>query len=261
MKKLRVYELAKELNVDARILLTFLQGRGSAASSTLSMVELDKEELARQHFGKGSGVAPGGARLVGRIRREGPSPATQEPTPAAQSPAPAAPPAAGPPRHPRPAERRPLTATGPSAGEPRVAAPSRLWPIPGACGVPAGARAGRAGGGDPDRRTPHPGGGTSGHAGRTGGAPAARPPRSRRRALPSPVRQTGVGSGCSRCAPGRSGRQAGAGSGQGSHRSGASGCRASAPAITSLRIGAGRQAAAGSVARPRWRARGAARPA
>ncbi|MEW6046230.1 MAG: translation initiation factor IF-2 N-terminal domain-containing protein, partial [Bacillota bacterium] len=98
MKKIRVYQLAKELNVDARLLLTFLQSRGSAASSTLSMVELEEEEVARQHFGKGSTLVPGGARLVGRVQREKPQPPQAAPPVAAPAQAGAQPAAAAPAR-------------------------------------------------------------------------------------------------------------------------------------------------------------------
>lgn len=134
MKKLRVYELAKELNVDARILLTFLKGRGSAASSTLSMVELDKEELARQHFGKGSTIPPGGARLVGRVQREPARPAASAPqaeTKATPAPAATAPGTAG-----RPG-------ASPAAQAPRAASAGPA-PAPAAQAVPRAAAPGQA---------------------------------------------------------------------------------------------------------------------
>ncbi|WP_324717755.1 translation initiation factor IF-2 [Carboxydochorda subterranea] len=114
MKKLRVYQLAKELNVDAKMLLAFLQGRGSAASSTLSMVELDEEEVARRQFGKGTGAGEiKGARLVGRVQRAQPAPA------------PAPPPATAPVA---PAREAP-------AARPAPVAPSRATPV--TAGVPA----------------------------------------------------------------------------------------------------------------------------
>jgi len=61
MAKIRIHELAKELNVQNKDILGFLQGKGIAAKAAQSSVEEDVAQLVRRTFGRGAQSASGKA--------------------------------------------------------------------------------------------------------------------------------------------------------------------------------------------------------
>ena len=52
MAKIRVFELAKELNVDGKVILEFLQKKDGEVKSQLSSLEEDSAKIVREKFGK-----------------------------------------------------------------------------------------------------------------------------------------------------------------------------------------------------------------
>ena len=50
MKKVRVYELAKELNLESKTLVDFLVELGADIKNHMSTVESDIAEMVREHF-------------------------------------------------------------------------------------------------------------------------------------------------------------------------------------------------------------------
>lgn len=52
MAKIRVFELAKELNVDGKEILEFLQKKDGEVKSQLSSLEEDSARIVREKFGK-----------------------------------------------------------------------------------------------------------------------------------------------------------------------------------------------------------------
>ncbi|MEY9849765.1 translation initiation factor IF-2 [Streptacidiphilus sp. MAP5-3] len=144
MAKVRVYELAKDLGVESKVVMAKLQELGEfvrSASSTIEAPVVRKLELA---FGGGSapaksasgssgkpaapkpagaGPKPGAPRPAAP-RPPAPKPAAAAPRPAAATEAPAAPAA--------PAAPRPAAAPGPRPAAPRPAAPAAEFTAPAA---------------------------------------------------------------------------------------------------------------------------------
>ena len=50
MKKIRVYELAKELDLESKVLVEFLNDLGADVASHMSTIEDDIAEMLRDHF-------------------------------------------------------------------------------------------------------------------------------------------------------------------------------------------------------------------
>ncbi len=50
MKKIRIYELAKELDLESKVLITFLNDLGAEVSSHMSSIDGDIAEMIRDHF-------------------------------------------------------------------------------------------------------------------------------------------------------------------------------------------------------------------
>ncbi|MCC8150903.1 MAG: translation initiation factor IF-2 N-terminal domain-containing protein, partial [Lachnospiraceae bacterium] len=74
MTKVRVYEIAKELNVSNKEIIDFLSGHNIEAKSHSSSLEDDAVSLIRGHYGKKSSVAaePSDAKSEGEEKRERP---------------------------------------------------------------------------------------------------------------------------------------------------------------------------------------------
>ena len=55
MAKTKIFELAKELGLPSRDILTFLQNKGVEAKAAQSSIEEDAVQAVRKHFGKSEG--------------------------------------------------------------------------------------------------------------------------------------------------------------------------------------------------------------
>ncbi len=69
MGKIRVHELAKELNVESKKMVDYLQKQGCNIKNHMSIMDEKAEELARRYFGKADAV-PGFRPTVKRIKKE-----------------------------------------------------------------------------------------------------------------------------------------------------------------------------------------------
>lgn len=69
MGKIRVHELAKELNVESKKMVEYLQKQGCNIKNHMSIMDNNAEELARRYFGKADAV-PGFKPTVKRIKKE-----------------------------------------------------------------------------------------------------------------------------------------------------------------------------------------------
>ena len=63
MAKIKVHELAKELEVQSKDILSFLQGKGIEAKAAQSSIDEEASQLVRKAFGKGAKSAPGKAEV------------------------------------------------------------------------------------------------------------------------------------------------------------------------------------------------------
>ncbi len=63
MAKVKVHELAKELEVQSKDILSFLQGKGIEAKAAQSSIDEEASQLVRKAFGKGAKSAPGKAEV------------------------------------------------------------------------------------------------------------------------------------------------------------------------------------------------------
>ncbi|GEL94327.1 translation initiation factor IF-2 [Cellulomonas composti] len=147
MAKLRVYELAKELGVDSKKIMTTLTEMGEFVRSASSTIEPPVVRKLRDTFPASGGGAPEPAAKPASAR-----PAT--PAPAAPAPAPAAAPVAAAPAAAVPAPAAPAPAApAPAAPAPsRPAAPAAPAPV-----APAARAAGSStGGGAPRPGAPRP---------------------------------------------------------------------------------------------------------
>ena len=68
MAKIRVHELAKELDVQNKDILSFLQGKGVEAKAAQSSVDEDAARLVRKAFG--GGAPSGDAKAAAPSKRE-----------------------------------------------------------------------------------------------------------------------------------------------------------------------------------------------
>ncbi|MEO3756447.1 translation initiation factor IF-2 [Streptomyces sp. B6B3] len=183
MAKVRVYELAKELGVESKVVMAKLQELGEFVRSASSTIEAPVVRKLTDAFGNGGGRKP--AR-PGAARPAAPRPGAETPKPAAPRPGGAAPR----PGAPRPAGPKPGAKPRPAAPEftqptGDTAPPKPAGPRPG--GTPAAPRPGgapsAAGGpgapGAPSRSGPKPsGGGPKPSGGKPGGGgpkPGGRP--------------------------------------------------------------------------------------
>ncbi|WP_432458072.1 translation initiation factor IF-2 [Cellulomonas iranensis] len=172
MAKVRVYELAKELGVDSKTLMTKLNELGEFVRSASSTIEPPVVRKLRDTY-----PAAGGGR-GGSSRPAAPKPAAATPAPARPA-APAAPAAEAPgaPAPAAPAAPAPAAPAAPAAQAPAAAAPAPA-PAPAARPAPAtpGARpAPQAPAARPGASRPAQGGGASGGARPGAPRPAARP--------------------------------------------------------------------------------------
>ena len=71
MAKIKVHELAKELEVQSKDIIGFLQGKGIEAKAAQSSIDEDAIRLVRGAFGKGVKNAPGGRNGEKRDGRNG----------------------------------------------------------------------------------------------------------------------------------------------------------------------------------------------
>ena len=69
MGKIRVHELAKELNVESKKMVDYLQKQGCNIKNHMSIMDEKAEDLARRYFGKADAV-PGFRPTVKRIKKE-----------------------------------------------------------------------------------------------------------------------------------------------------------------------------------------------
>lgn len=69
MGKIRVHELAKELNVESKKMVEYLQKQGCNIKNHMSIMDEKAEDLARRYFGKADAV-PGFRPTVKRIKKE-----------------------------------------------------------------------------------------------------------------------------------------------------------------------------------------------
>ena len=58
MAKIKVHELAKELDKQSKDVLTFLQDKGVDVKAAQSSIEDDAADMVRKHFGAGQAAAP-----------------------------------------------------------------------------------------------------------------------------------------------------------------------------------------------------------
>ena len=63
MAKIKVHELAKELEVQSKDILSFFQGKGIEAKAAQSSIDEEASQLVRKAFGKGAKNAPGKAEV------------------------------------------------------------------------------------------------------------------------------------------------------------------------------------------------------
>ncbi|ASR54267.1 translation initiation factor IF-2 [Cellulomonas sp. PSBB021] len=161
MAKLRVYELAKELGVDSKTIMTKLTEMGEFVRSASSTIEPPVVRKLRDTYpAAGGGAAqpaarPAPSRPAAPARPAAAAPAAPAPAaPAAAAPAPAAP---APARPAAPAPAQPAAAAPAPAARPAAPAPAAKAPAPGASPAPrpAGQRSGAPGGARPG--APRPG--------------------------------------------------------------------------------------------------------
>ncbi len=87
MAKVKVHELAKELEVQSKDILSFLQGKGIEAKAAQSSIDEDASQLVRKAFGKGAKSVPERAEVPRKkkSKKEGaPKAAVKEATKAAK---------------------------------------------------------------------------------------------------------------------------------------------------------------------------------
>ncbi len=69
MGKMKVYELAKELNVESKKVVEYLQQQGFAIKNHMGAIDENAENVARRYFGGGA-AAPANRPMVKRIKKE-----------------------------------------------------------------------------------------------------------------------------------------------------------------------------------------------
>ncbi len=69
MGKMKVYELAKELNVESKKVVEYLQQQGFAIKNHMGTIDENAENVARRYFGGGA-AAPANRPMVKRIKKE-----------------------------------------------------------------------------------------------------------------------------------------------------------------------------------------------
>ncbi len=87
MAKVKVHELAKELEVQSKDILSFLQGKGIEAKAAQSSIDEDASQLVRKAFGKGAKSVPERAEVPRKkesIKEGAPKAAVKEATKAAK---------------------------------------------------------------------------------------------------------------------------------------------------------------------------------
>ncbi|RZS86954.1 translation initiation factor 2 (bIF-2) [Motilibacter rhizosphaerae] len=127
MAKVRVYELAKELGVESKVLLTKLQGMGEFVRSASSTIEAPVVRKLRSEF-PGTGSASSGAAAPAPSGAPGrPAPGPRPGPAAGPRPGPAPAPAAAPPA---PAAPAPSVAAAPAPAAPTGPRPSGPTPAP-----------------------------------------------------------------------------------------------------------------------------------
>ena len=127
MAKVRVYELAKELGVESKTLLTYLKDKGEFVRSASSTIEPPVVRTIKESFPaelRGAANGHGNGSGASASAKTAAAPSTPAPAPArAETPAPTpAPAAAAPPPAPAPVQ-------APAAAAP-VAAPAPVLPAP-----------------------------------------------------------------------------------------------------------------------------------
>lgn len=188
MAKVRVYELAKELGVDSKTLMTKLNELGEFVRSASSTIEPPVVRKLRDTYPAGGGAsAPKAAARPAPAAPAAPAPAA--PAPAAAAPAPAAPA----PSAPAPAAAAPAApAQAPAPARPAPAArPAAPAPAASAAPAPAPSRPAAPGQGRPGGSAPTPGG-------RPAPRPAARPgnnPFAPSQGMPRQGERPGAGGG------------------------------------------------------------------
>lgn len=64
MAKTKVFELAKELGIHSKDVITFLQGKGVEAKAAQSSIEDDATAMVKKHFGKSEGEKTRSGRSI-----------------------------------------------------------------------------------------------------------------------------------------------------------------------------------------------------
>lgn len=64
MAKTKIFELAKELDIHSKDILTFLQNQGVEAKAAQSSVEDDAAMMVKKHFGKSEGEKTHSGRCI-----------------------------------------------------------------------------------------------------------------------------------------------------------------------------------------------------
>ncbi|MBO3084409.1 translation initiation factor IF-2 [Cellulomonas fengjieae] len=138
MAKVRVYELAKELGVDSKTIMTKLNEFGEFVRSASSTIEPPVVRKLRDTYPVGGGgSAPAAAPAPKAPARPAPAPAAAAPT----APAPAAPveaPRPAPAAAPAPAAQAPAAPAAPAPARPAPARPAPAAPAPAAAAPSAG---------------------------------------------------------------------------------------------------------------------------
>ncbi|MCR6706091.1 MAG: translation initiation factor IF-2 [Cellulomonas sp.] len=201
MAKLRVYELAKELGVDSKTIMTKLTDMGEFVRSASSTIEPPVVRKLRDEY-----PAAGGAAQQPAARPATPArPAAPAPAPAAAAPAPAAPARPAPaaqapaqPAAPAPAPARPAPApaapaakapAAPASSAPRPGTPARTGGAPGAGARPGAPRPAARPGNNPfapSQGMPRAGGGERSGGPRPGGPRPGNNPFAPSQGMPRP---------------------------------------------------------------------------
>ncbi|GEA84709.1 translation initiation factor IF-2 [Cellulomonas gelida] len=201
MAKLRVYELAKELGVDSKTIMTKLTDMGEFVRSASSTIEPPVVRKLRDEY-----PAAGGAAQQPAARPATPArPAAPAPAPAAAAPTPAAPARPAPaaqapaqPAAPAPAPARPAPApaapaakapAAPASSAPRPGTPARTGGAPGAGARPGAPRPAARPGNNPfapSQGMPRAGGGERSGGPRPGGPRPGNNPFAPSQGMPRP---------------------------------------------------------------------------
>ena len=172
MAKVRVYELAKELGVESKTIMTKLTELGEFVRSASSTIEPPVVRKLRDAFPAGGGGASKSSAAPAAARPAAPKPAPKPEVKAAPAPAAPAPKSPAPAAPEQPAEQKaPAPAPAPAAPAPKAPAPAPKAPAPKA---PAAERPAPA---QKPNATPKPAGGTNAPAPRPGGGGRPGAPR------------------------------------------------------------------------------------